>query len=222
MRKRAATSKRVRQLCGPGKSDEKMLLRVRNCLAMVYARLGHLEEAERECDELVAVQVKLHQSQETHPDVLLVRNNYAGVLQRQKRYAETLEVQLDVFAKAVPEPDKEGVMWPRIGMFGGYNLAESYRLWAEEKNASDPAGMLEKAEKMHQKVLTQREKQFGEVWPTWVSRVNLGMVQQAPGRTEQARSCYVDLDKLAEAVGESNATVKMAREKCKELSFENE
>jgi hypothetical protein len=101
-------------------------------------------------------------------------------------------------------------------MFGRNNLAESLRLWAEE-GQSDQVVMLEEARRLHREILEQRELQLGEVFQTWISRINVGMVLQAQGKLEGVRAWYVDLDKLKEAVGESNMTVMMMRQKLKEL-----
>jgi hypothetical protein len=104
----------------------------------------------------------------------------------------------------------------RLAMFGRNNLAESLRLWAEE-GQSDQVVMLEEARRLHREILEQRELQLGEVFQTWISRINVGMVLQAQGKLEGVRAWYVDLDKLKEAVGESNMTVMMMRQKLKEL-----
>ena len=101
-------------------------------------------------------------------------------------------------------------------MFGRNNLAESLRLWAEE-GGPDSIRMLEEAELLHRLALDQRKRQLGEVWQTWVSRLNVGMVLQAQGKLGEAREWYTDLEKLAQVVGEGNSTVVMVREKLARL-----
>lgn len=82
--------------------------------------------------------LELHADGEAHADILLVRNNYGGALQREKQYMKVLEVQQNAFDKMMSRPPSEETMWPRKGMFMGDNLAESYRLWTEGDGASDP------------------------------------------------------------------------------------
>jgi len=185
------------------------LLRMRNCLALVYLQQGKLTEAEKQYIDLVEAQKARHPDDDAHPDVLLMQNNLGGALQRRGQYEEAIKLQTEVLEKILAKPDGAE---NRLAMFGRTNLAESLRLWAE-KGGPNGVEMLAKAESLHRDALKQRERQLGEVWQTWISRINLGMVYQAQGKLEEARKQYVDLAKLVEAVGEANLTVIMVREK---------
>ncbi|KAF2094355.1 TPR-like protein [Rhizodiscina lignyota] len=201
------------ELCKTAPRANPTLLRVRNSLALLYLRQGDSGKAETQYRDLLQVQMERHADNLAHPDVILIQNNLGGALQQQRKYAEAIQIQHDVLEKALSQPD---FSVSRQVMFGRNNLAESLRLWAEDGGPNGVA-MLEEAKSLHDKALEQREQQLGEVWQTWVSRVNIGMVLQAQGRPEEARGWYVDLDKLIKAVGEGNVTVIRVKEKQEEL-----
>jgi tetratricopeptide (TPR) repeat protein len=201
------------KLCKNMPRTHPTLLRVRNCLALLYLRQGHPDKAETQLRDLLEMQMERHADNLAHPDVILIQNNLGGALQRQRKYAKAIEVQRNVLEKALAQPD---VSARRQVIFGCNNLAESLRLWAEE-GSPNAVAMLEEAGRLHRKALEQREQQLGEVWQTWVSRINVGMVLQAQGKLEEAKGWYVDLEKLVKAVGEANATVIMAKKKLQEL-----
>ncbi|KAH8662433.1 hypothetical protein BX600DRAFT_551202 [Xylariales sp. PMI_506] len=207
---------KARELCRVPPTDP-TTLRIRNCLALVFLRQGRLVEAETEYRTLLAAQKALHPNQSPpHDDVLLMMNNLGGALQRQRMYMEAIEVQGEIFESVRLVPNSN-LPWPRMAMTGGNNLAESFRLWAEEGEEDgdrpDRGVMLKRAESIHCDVLAERERQFGEVWPTWTSRSNVAMVLQAQGNLEAARVLYTDIEKLAGVVGEANPAVKMVRDK---------
>ena len=212
---------RALTLCADAKPNDPTLLRVRNNLALVYLRQGHFERAEVEYRSLVKMQMEIHPIDRTqatcaaHPDVLLMQNNLGGALMKQRRYPEAIELQREVLAGALAQPSGSE---NRSTMFGRTNLAESLRLWAEE-GGPDGTSLLEEAETLHRLALDQRERQLGEMWQTWVSRVNVGMVLQAQGKVGEVKEWYTDLERLAKAVGEGNATVMMGKEKLAKLEI---
>lgn len=186
-------------------------LEVRNSLALSYLRLDEFSKAETEYYKLVDTQKALHPGEPDHPDVLLVKNNLAGSLQRQDRYIEAIAIQQEVYDCAM----RIGA-GSRIALMAGTNLAESFRMLAET-GVENKEELLDKAEELHRAVLTEREEQFGEMWQTWVTRINIGMVLQAKGKEDEALIWYKDLDTLADVVGEKNWTVKVGRAKLKKL-----
>jgi tetratricopeptide (TPR) repeat protein len=200
------------ELCKNEPRTNSTLLRVRNSLAVLYLRQNKPDKAETQLRDLLEVQIERH-GDPAHPDVILIQNNLGGALQLQGEYAKAIEIQRDVLEKVLAKPD---VSASRQAMFGRNNLAESLRLWAE-KGGPNGVVMLKEAERLHREALEQRENQLGEVWQTWVSRVNVGMVLQAQGKLEEAKGWYVDLEKLVTAVGETNTTVVMVKKKLKEL-----
>jgi tetratricopeptide (TPR) repeat protein len=141
------------KLCKNMPRTHPTLLRVRNCLALLYLRQGHPDKAEAQLRDLLEVQMERHVDNLAHPDVILIQNNLGGALQRQREYAKAIEIQRDVLEKALAQPDASA---SREVMFGRNNLAESLRLWAEE-GSPNAVTMPEEAGLLHRKALEQRE-----------------------------------------------------------------
>ncbi|KAH8894302.1 TPR-like protein [Thozetella sp. PMI_491] len=183
-------------------------LRIRNSLALIYLRLGQFPISERAYRELLQTQQACHPEDPKHPDILLVQNNLGGVLQRQEKYVEAITIQRDVLESARSRIGENS----RMELMARTNLAESLRMLAES-GADGGSEMLSEAEELHRVTLAERERQLGEVWYTWVSRINIGMTLQAMCRLDEVSRWYEDIERLAAAVGEGNWTVQVGRRK---------
>jgi tetratricopeptide (TPR) repeat protein len=93
------------ELCKDESRTHPSLLRVRNCMAVLYLKQGDAEKAEPLLRELLEVQMERHADNPAHPEVLLAQNNLGGALQRQRKYVDAIKIQRDVLDKALAQPN---------------------------------------------------------------------------------------------------------------------